>query len=569
MQPTGPRFDLRRIIWIAAFLGVVTGVLGWATWREVTSGAQQIEKLMTTRATSIADVMAESGRHSLDVYQRWEDEIAGRLMDNARWVALQDSASGVTSEQLERFAVAHRLFRINLFDAEGNRVATSHPHEEHHDGEPRHHPRDFIYPILEGRTKSLRIGFKEARYLPGRRFAVAVARPRGGAVVVNVMADSMLAVLERVSPGNLFRTLGAAHGVKYMAIQNEDGILAASPGVKELSDLSQEPALTALREENEYVTRELDSPRGPVYEVARLVRFPGGSPAVLRVGLDAEPLHDARADIRRRAFMRFGVFIITVILGTVLLMVWQRHALLQGEIRRVRTELEAREEEVRRTEKLAAMGALASGVAHEIRNPLNTIHMIAQQLGRDPAGTDEMRQQAGHMRAESERIEGIVQQFLEFARPRAPRFEPLDVGLAVRAAAEAQEAAYETDGIRLEVAVDRIPTELDHEFLVEIVENLLRNAREATPRGGRVAVMARRQRGAVEIIVEDTGPGIPDEERERIFDLYFTTKPGGSGLGLSLVARMASAMGGSVRLDHDYTNGARFLVRFPLKGVSA
>ena len=122
MKSSGPRFGLHRIIWIAAFLGAVTALLAWTTWREMTTGEDQIERLMAVRATSIADIMAESGRHSLDVYQRWEDEIAGRLLDNARWVAVQDSASAVTSDQLERFAAGRHDRAAEFLDCCDRRI---------------------------------------------------------------------------------------------------------------------------------------------------------------------------------------------------------------------------------------------------------------------------------------------------------------------------------------------------------------------------------------------------------------------------------------------------------------
>jgi signal transduction histidine kinase len=558
---------MRRVLVLLAVLVAVAAVLAWGTVREVQSGAREVEALMTAHARSIADVVAESGRHSLEAYLRWENEIAGRLVDNARWVALQDSESPLDSAQLARFAEAHHLHRINLFDARGDRVATSSPEEDHGDVLPRHHPRDFIAPILEGRTAVLRIGFKPARFLPGRRFAVAVARPGGGAVVVNVDADTMLAALETMNPGHLFRTLGEAHGVRYLAIQDREGILAASPGAADYAlSGAADSAFAGLRTERDLLTRVLDSPAGKVFEVDRLVQFPGEKPAVLRVGLDAAPLMTARSDLRRRAWMRSVLFLITAGLAGGLLLAWQRHGLLDREMARTRVELTAAAEEARRTEKLAAMGALASGVAHEIRNPLNTIHMIAQQLGRDSGLAAEVREEAGHVRAEAERIEGIVQQFLEFARPRAPRPESFDAGEVVAGAARAQEAAFAAAGLTLVVEADHIPVRLDREFLVEIVENLVRNAREASPPAGTVRVSARRRRDAAEISVADEGAGVPEEIGPRIFDLYFTTKPGGSGLGLSLVSRMVSDLGGTVRLDPARAPGARFVVRLPLDG---
>jgi signal transduction histidine kinase len=553
-----------------AVLLALAALLGWANHRDAASADRQVRALMLAQAESLADVISESAEHGLGAYTRWEDELAERLLDNARWIASQDSVARLTAADLRRLASINRLHRINLFDAAGNRVVSSSS-DVHEDEEPRHEPRDYLEPILAGRVRTLRIGMKEARFLSGSRYTVAVARPGGGAVVVNVLADSLSAVLEAVRPGHLFRMLEEAHGLEYLAIQDADGILAASPGLPTLIPLADDPELRGLLDGDSLVTREIVAGDRPVFEVARRIRFPAASEAIMRIGLDPAPLRDARAGLGRRSAVRLIVFAVAAGLAAAVMLVWQRHDLLDREVRRVRAELEAQAEETRRAEKLAAMGALAAGVAHEIRNPLNTIHMIAQGIGRDPDAGDEVRTRIGHVRDESERIEKIVQQFLDFARPLEPRPAPVDAGTIVRAAADAQRAAFTAANVGLVVEAERADAVLDADMIASIVENLLRNAREASPPGGRVRVTAAADRSDVVVAVEDEGPGVPPDLAHRIFDAYFTTKASGTGLGLSLTARMASAMGGSVRLDPpvDGRPGARFVVRLPREARAA
>lgn len=560
----------RRALPATFVLVALAALLLWATQRDAASGERQIRTLMLAQARSLADVIAESAEHGLVAYAKWEDELAERLLDNARWIASQDSVAPLTGEDLRRLASLNRLNRINLFDAAGNRTASSSP-EEHEGEEPRYDPRDTLAPILEGRTRELRIGLKEARYLTGSRYAVAVARPGGGAVVVNVLADSLSAVLDAVRPGHLFRMLKEAHGLEYLAIQDADGILAASPGLPPLRPLEDDPDLRALLEGDSLVARETEAGGRPVFEVAQKMTVPEASEAVLRIGLDPVALAEARRGVRRRAVVRLTMFAAAAGLAAAVVLGWQRRDVLDREVRRVRAELEASAEETRRGEKLAAMGALAAGVAHEIRNPLNTIHLIAQGIGRDPAAAEDVRVQAGHVRDESERIEKIVQQFLELARPPEPRFERIDAGAAVRAAAESQRAAFVAADVRLAVEARRVDARLDGDFLAAIVENLVRNAREASPPGGTVSVAVHAERSDVVVSVQDEGPGVPPENARRIFDIYFTTKASGTGLGLSLVAQMASSMGGSVRLAEPDPGrgGARFEVRLPREGTAS
>jgi signal transduction histidine kinase len=545
------------LLFLGGFL-VVALPIGWGAWVEIQSGTGSAEQLMQDQAQSIADLVRESGIHGFGTYQRWEDEVAERLFDNARWVAQREAVQRWNDPELARLADAHRLGRINIFDASGRKIASSRLEPEE-SLVPKHDPRDFIQPVLDGRVRELRIGFKEARFRGGHRFAVAVARPGGGAVVVNVFADSMRTILDSVRPGHLVGALGSASGLRYVVLQHGDSLVAISPDTLDAAALPLLPAGDAP------LSRDVPSPLGRVYEVARTVDLPGIGPTLARIGLDAGPLQRARAALRGRALFRASMIALLAALGAGLLLLWQRKTLLAQEVRETRAELRTREVEMQRATRLAAMGELAAHVAHEIRNPLNTIHLTVQEMARDPALASGSRERAEDLRAETRRIEDIVQQFLDLARPRRPRRERLDLHHALAAAARAAEPAFRASDVALEVEAEPVSASLDPNFVAEILDNLLRNAREASPPGGRVRLSLRRSGGDAIVTVDDQGPGVPPELRERVFDLFYTTRTDGTGLGLSIVAQLTAAMGGGVRLDSAPGGGARAIVHWPLE----
>jgi len=546
---------------------LVAGVAGllWITDRELRSSDRDAELLMRAQAQSISDLVGESGLHGLEMYRHWEDEVAARLLDNARWLSRRDSLRPLTSAELGALARMHRLGRINVFDAKGEKTASSVEEDLDEGLTSRHEPRDFMGPILRGETREVRIGFKPARFSGGSRFAVAVARRGGGAIVVNVFADSMRVILDRVRPEHLLATLGHADGVRYVVLQRGDSLLASA--AKDGSKIP--PPLDSLRGApgvSETQVRERPTPNGRVYEMVRDIRPNDAGAVQLRIGLDAGPLDRARADALHRAWVRGIVFLLAAVLWTALLLQRERHRWLSAEVERIREELEQHERDAQRNARLVAMGELAAHVAHEIRNPLNTIQLTAQQMAREPGLAETFHTLADDIRAESQRIEMIVRQFLDFARPRKPQPQPLDLLEAVRAAAHAAEPLYAESGLRLEVAGTPSPTQQDPFLLAEVLDNLLRNACEASPRGGVVRASAARDGAEVYVAIEDEGAGVPPAMRERIFDPYFTTKTAGTGLGLSIVSQILTAMGGSVSVEDARGQGARFVVRFPAEG---
>lgn len=551
------RSFVTRGIALGVILAVVAGVLGWTTWRDLRSDRALTEQLMTSYARSIAAVIGEGESHGRRAYQGWEDELERRLQDNARWIARLDSIAPLTADQLQALVHPRSRHMVHLFDAEGQLVGCSRAAPGHHDCRFK---RENLRPLLAGEMQMLRQGFRQRHFRAGNRFAVGIRRAHGGAIVVSVDARPFGAMLRRIEPAHLIRSLGTLPGIRYAAIEVGDSIIASAPADLELPPTVRDGGEAIPLADSLASFRELSTAAGEVFEVLSPLRIPTHAAARLRVGLDAALLDEARESLMRRAWVRLSIFLVTMALAGLLALAWQRHRMMSREIQQVRVELEAREQEAIRTEKVAAMGALASGVAHQIRNPLNTIHMVAQALERNPALGEDQQKQISHVRSESRRIESIVQQFLQFARPRPPRWETCDVAAVAGETAAAMEASFHAANLTLQVDVQSVVAETDREYVVSIVENLLRNAREAAPVGTRVDLSVRRNGEEVEILVADQGPGVPPAERERIFDLYYTTKPSGTGIGLSEVARMAAVLGGGVRVEDASAGGARFRV---------
>jgi signal transduction histidine kinase len=226
-------------------------------------------------------------------------------------------------------------------------------------------------------------------------------------------------------------------------------------------------------------------------------------------------------------------------------------------------------EAARRKESLAAVGELAAGLAHEVRNPVAAIRGAAQALG--PAATETQQAEMLEVIAEeTERLGRFAGEFLEYARPASPRRQPVDLAGTARGSIRRLEASGLRIAVELDCASDVPPLPADPEQLHRIFDNLIRNAAEAAGERGRLRIEIRRAaRQRVAIRFEDNGPGIQPEQIRLLFQPFHSAKPGGTGLGLALVHRIVEAHGGEIRVEGRPGIGARFTVLLPQAAVGA
>ncbi len=555
----------RRSLPLLAGLLIVMMAIVAFQW-DANKRISHFKDMMESQGQAMADIVAESSLHGLNTFNSWENEVNQRLVNNALWLVWLDTHGGLDNAHLHDFAETMGLHRILVFRPDGSLEAASHDPAGKGEGSMRV-PNGFLDPLLNGTTQFRALGFKNAA-LPGeKRVLAGAARLGGGAIVVNIKADDLLEYRRELGPGHLIKVLGEGRAFRYIVIQDRSGIQASSTSQLDFSLALNEPHLAALETGAQWVSREFRTDAGGVFEVSRKLTL-GTSAVWLRVGLDATLLDDMRDDTRKQALMRLAVLLGGLFLVSALTYAWQRQSALDTQVARISAELRRHEAEARRREKLVAMGSLGAGVAHQIRNPLNSIHMIAQMLGRTPDLPETVGEQARHIRDESARIEEIVQQFLTFAKPREPVFERVDLATIVREVVDLQAAALASDDLTFSAYAPGLAAEVDRQFVIEILENLLRNAAESLDGRGKVMVSLIANGDWAEIVVADNGPGVAEDDSDRIFDLYYTTRPEGTGLGLSLTAQMVSAMGGLLVLDAAPgldNRGARFVARLPLR----
>jgi signal transduction histidine kinase len=230
-----------------------------------------------------------------------------------------------------------------------------------------------------------------------------------------------------------------------------------------------------------------------------------------------------------------------------------------------------------RAERLAAVGCLAAGVAHEVGNPLGAMLAFLDLARRDAGLSGEAQRYLERAGSEGQKVRGILRQLLDFSRPPRTERAAVDLAAVCRETCELVSAQRRYAEISIEIVTEGDPSAAlaDRNTVAQIVLNLLLNAgdalRDGTPEPRvritvRPAAAACRRFEAVECVVADNGPGIPAQERERVFDPFYTTKqPGaGTGLGLSNALRFAEELGGALALDADSSGpGAVFILRLP------
>lgn len=231
-------------------------------------------------------------------------------------------------------------------------------------------------------------------------------------------------------------------------------------------------------------------------------------------------------------------------------------------------EKEVMEGKLRQAQRLSALGNLAAGVAHDIRNPLNAIKLLSGHA-LDSLGA-EAHPAAKPLRtisAEVDRLEEIVSSFLSLGRETELRPEPWEVDALLAECVHLFKQDAEARGIRLgsDLHAAGVTLMLDPKQWKRAILNILLNALEACPRDGRVRILSRRTDTQCEIEIRDDGPGIPKEVLEQVFDPYFTTKPGGTGLGLSITRGIVEEHGGTIDVTSSSEWGCQVLITMPLE----
>jgi len=263
----------------------------------------------------------------------------------------------------------------------------------------------------------------------------------------------------------------------------------------------------------------------------------------------------------------------------------QRYQALAETLAETNLRLEQAQAEARRSERLAALGALSAGLAHEIRNPLGVIkgsaEMLNQKLGNSNPLATEL---AGYISTETNRLGALVTRFLDFARPLHADLLPQDITAVLDRALNDVAQLWKGGPVRVEKAYDpNLPqVALDEGLCEQAFVNIVQNAYDAMGTVGgilrvRISRLQRNEGDAVEIRIEDTGPGIPADLREQIFNPFVTTKKTGVGLGLSIVSKIMDGHHGSIRVEEanpasdasGHGTGARFILTFPVASEKA
>ncbi len=253
---------------------------------------------------------------------------------------------------------------------------------------------------------------------------------------------------------------------------------------------------------------------------------------------------------------------------------------LEGRVEASNKELESayqmlkqRQEQLIRSEKMAALGQLSAGIAHEIRNPLTSIKIFIQSLEKEIDLDENQEEDFRIIMKEIDRINENITRFLNFARPEEPLFQAINTSALMKNTVNLLAAKLKNSGIRLDISLpdDHPPVEGDPKQLAQVFLNLLLNAVEAMPQGGTLTIRSAvkvnpdSHQDLLQLVIKDTGHGVPEKDRPYVFDPFFTTKEGGTGLGLSIVYSIVQKHNGRIEVKSELGKGSSFILSLPIQ----
>ena len=633
------RFTLAWPALLATVLLLII-LLGAYTLIESRRLQRELGRELEDRAVALIDILEASSKNAIASNALLEEAVAQRLLDNARFIDFFVARSPRAQELIRRVVTENRLAKAELLDPEGHPIPPSRLEASLGPGhrgpgapEMPAQPPGFPFPGQQPRTMmgwmmspragsephapedrrtpgvpfmwghrwgaergdpaslfpSLPTHARIRRFWEGSAFGVAIpAQSFTGIIAIHADAEYLLNFRKEIGVQRLIEDLGRQSGVAAVALLDRDLSVLASSDAAAVSRREDDPFLREAWQARTLKGRRRTLPDGrDVYEVVKPFALDAKQVGLVRLDLGTEGLSGVSRQAQR-GILFYSLGLLFVGIGGAVAIFW-----IQARHLAERRALEAA---MAREQRLSAVGNLAAGVAHEIRNPLNAISIGLQRLRKEFAPSefesrDEYLRFTEIMRAEVGRLNTIVDRFLALARPS--RFtlteEPLATVLEELLALLSSQATAQKIQVVTDLALGEAKVRMDRQQLTHAFMNVFLNAIQAMPDGGTLTARAyqdsggRRQKAegsetwgrsvlptadrllpSVVIEVEDTGPGIPPEHLDRIFEPYFTTKEGGTGLGLALAHKIIQDHDGSIRVEGGVGEGATFVVTLPV-----
>jgi signal transduction histidine kinase len=240
---------------------------------------------------------------------------------------------------------------------------------------------------------------------------------------------------------------------------------------------------------------------------------------------------------------------------------------MEEKIQKTTADLRKTEAQLIRSEKLAALGQLAAGIAHEIRNPLTSINILIHSLTENFPSENAHREDLQVIEEEIRRINEIVDQFLRFAKPASPLFEKTNLIPIFEEILQLLRPQIERGKIKVKKEFEPLPLiTVDKEQVKQVILNLLLNAVQAMPKGGHLTLRGQASESDrwIRLSIQDSGIGIPGEDLNKLFDPFFSTKEGGVGLGLSIAHRIIDQHHGKIEVESAPGKGTLLMVWLPI-----
>jgi signal transduction histidine kinase len=556
--------------WYFAIYLVVLSLLLLSSYFEYNSRYGNVLRLIQDQAAMTAAVIAQSGSGQAYLTEELKQAYIDRAIDMLGILNQIDKEQRLSSSDLNNWVNDETIMKITTWDVHGKSDGSANISSKEDRKQSQQELawiQSQIQPILSKQTDLIIVGVdqyqntSESTEESENRFLIIIPRDRGGAFTCELSMEAEKNFKYLTAMESALEELLHVKGMQYLtlALDDHDPYFVSKSGEIIDETWDRQPLADILYTVSKGDDRWL--------EVVRPIFF-NESLGEVRIGFRADTLLSLKHQIVYQILIRSTLFTLLAFVLLIYILLRRNASLLEEEKQRIEAEVYRLEKLNRLREKQAAVGELAAGVAHEIRNPLNAIGIVAQRLKREfsPA-EDQQNYEAltGTMVSEIARINRSLQDFLEYTRPTPLNIASLKMADFLEGIQELYISEAREKNIVLTIDIRDHEFEADGEFLRQAISNLVRNAIDACGEGATIQLKGYKQGNYAKIIVQDTGVGIAEDQISRVFDLYYTTKDMGTGVGLALTHKIIADLHGTIEVTSEIGKGSVFKIELPVK----